>query len=69
MQQYRSGKQSASPFKSFARYREDLAGAIDRYNATSHERQTLSGARDVPLEEYQRLYTTPYQLSTLSRAC
>jgi Mu transposase-like protein len=68
-QQYRGGKLSASPFMAFARYRDELAGAIARYNATSHERQTLGGARVVPLAEFRRLYTTVYQISTTAITC
>jgi hypothetical protein len=63
-QQHRNGKLAASPFMAFARYREELAGYIERYNLASHERPTLGGASVVPLEEYRRLYTTPYQIST-----
>jgi hypothetical protein len=52
-----------SPFMAFDDYRDALAGYFADYNRTSHERTTLMGASVVPIEEYQRLYTTHYTIS------
>ncbi len=52
-----------SPFMAFDDYRDALAGYFADYNRTAHERTTLMGATVVPLEEYQRLYTTHYTIS------
>jgi hypothetical protein len=57
------GERSDSPFGTFDQYREDLARFITRYNSSAHERLNLGGKTLVPLEEYQRLYTTRYKIS------
>lgn len=62
--QFKKGNRDASPFMSFDQYREALARFIDRYNSSEHERLVLGGARVIPLEEYRRLYTTRYEISS-----
>jgi hypothetical protein len=63
-QQFKKGKRDASPFISFDQYREAIADFIARYNSSEHERLTLGGARITPLDEYSRLYTTRYEISS-----
>lgn len=61
-QQFVQGKASASPFITLADYRQQLAQFITRHNSTAHERPSLRSARLVPLAEFQRLYTTRYEI-------
>ena len=49
---------------SFDQYREALAEFITRYNSSEHERLTIGGARIIPVEEYRRMYTPRYEISS-----
>ncbi|MGH9760935.1 MAG: hypothetical protein ACREDR_33115, partial [Blastocatellia bacterium] len=62
--QRRQGESLPSPFITFDVYREGLAEFMVGYNSTPHERLTLGGERIVPLEEFKRLYTVRYEIST-----
>ncbi|MGH9943323.1 MAG: Mu transposase C-terminal domain-containing protein, partial [Pyrinomonadaceae bacterium] len=59
-QQFAKGKRSESPFMAIDDYREALAGFIQEYNSTEHQRVTLNNATVIPLEEYERLYVAKY---------
>lgn len=52
-----------SPFMTLDDYRDNLAGWITEYNSTEHTRSVLAGATVVPVREYERLYTTRYEIS------
>ena len=54
---------ASSPFIRLEAYREALAGYITGYNSLAHERAALGGALIVPLEEYQRLYQTRFEIA------
>src|ERR1044072_7744772 len=62
------GKHSPSPFISFEQYRKRLAEFIREYNNSPHERATVGDEPMIPIEEYRRLYTTKYQISTKTLA-
>lgn len=62
-QQFLRGKRGESPFIGFEEYREALTGFIHEWNSKEHERTVLGGARIVPIEEFQRLYTTRYEIA------
>lgn len=66
--QHQKAKKGESPFIGFDEYREALAGWIASYNVKPHERTWLNGARIIPLEEHNRLYTTRYEISEESLA-
>ena len=55
-------KRDSSPFPSLEEYREKLAEFIMRFNTTPHIRTTLGGIKVIPLEEFNRLYTTHYKI-------
>jgi transposase InsO family protein len=59
---FEKGKRDSSPFPSIDQYREELAEFITRFNTTPHIRTPLGGIEVVPLEEFRRLYTTPYKI-------
>jgi len=58
------GKRPSSPFMTLEQYREFLAGFINRYNSMVHYRLTLGSLKVVPIEEYQRHYTTKYEIAS-----
>jgi hypothetical protein len=51
-----------SPFPSEAEVRLCVGEWVESYNTTAHERSHLNGAKAVPLEDYNRLYTTRYDI-------
>lgn len=52
-----------SPFMAIDEYLDALGGWITEFNNSVHQRVTLGGAQIVPMEEYERLYTTRYEIS------
>jgi hypothetical protein len=52
-----------TPFVTLDDYRENLAGFINEYNHSEHIRATLGGSKVVPIEEFNRLYTTKYEIA------
>ncbi|MDT5063172.1 MAG: putative transposase [Acidobacteriota bacterium] len=63
-QQFKKGRRDKSPFPSFDQYHEALAEFITRFNNSPHIRTTLGGIKVIPLEEFNRLYTTPYKIDS-----
>ncbi|HYX72150.1 MAG TPA: Mu transposase C-terminal domain-containing protein [Nitrososphaera sp.] len=55
-------KNQPSPFPADTAIRGFIAEWIHEYNTSQHTRSNLGGKRIVPLEEYQRLYTTRYEI-------
>lgn len=53
---------SESPFMTIDDYRDNIAGWITDYNQSEHTRVVLGGATVVPIREYERLYTTRYEI-------
>ncbi len=51
-----------SPFPAELMIRDFVAETLDKYNTRSHTRSTLGGAKIVPLTEFNRLYTTRYEI-------
>ena len=60
---FQRGKRSESPMIGFEEYLDALIGRLHEYNTSEHQRSTLNDTRIVPLEEFQRLYTTHYKIS------
>ncbi|MEQ1645814.1 MAG: Mu transposase C-terminal domain-containing protein, partial [Pyrinomonadaceae bacterium] len=52
-----------SPFMPIDVYQGYLANWITEYNHAEHTRTVLGGATIVPVREYERLYTTRYEIS------
>ena len=52
-----------SPFMPIDVYREYIGTWITEYNHSEHTRSVLGGATVVPVHEYERLYTTRYEIS------
>jgi transposase InsO family protein len=59
---FEKGKRDSSPFPSLDEYREKLAEFITCFNTSPHVRTTLGGIKVVPLEAFNRLYTTHYKI-------
>lgn len=52
-----------SPFMTLDSYRDNLAGWIaQEHNAGEHTRTVLNGTKMIPIREYERLYTTRYEI-------
>jgi Mu transposase, C-terminal len=60
--QFEKGKRDSSPFPSLDQYREELAQFITRFNTSPHIRTTLGGIKVIPLEQFNRFYTTHYKI-------
>ncbi len=61
-QDFLSKKAQESPFITFDQYREELQQFIQRWREELHNRITLGAQRVKPIEEFQRLYTTRYEM-------
>jgi hypothetical protein len=61
-EQCQKGRCDFSPFTPFSTYQEQLAAFIERWQREPHERLTLGGRWVVPLTEFERCYTTRYEL-------
>jgi hypothetical protein len=61
-QKFEKGKRSESPFITLEEYRLQLGEWITEYNQKEHERVTLGGRKVVPVQEFNRLYTTRYEI-------
>jgi hypothetical protein len=59
-QHQRRANKGRSPFIPFKQYLEHLSEFIRRFNNVPHDRSTLDSGPVVPIEEYERLYTTRY---------
>lgn len=62
-QRFIGGHRGESPFMPFDAYFEELAGRIIEYNSSEHTRSVLENARVVPIQEYERLYPTRFEIS------
>ena len=51
-----------SPFMTFDSYRDNFAGWLHEHNTTEHTRTVLNGSTIVPMSEYERLYTTRFEI-------
>lgn len=52
-----------SPFMLLDDYRDNLANFISDFNHSEHKRAVLGGSKIIPIDEYNRLYTTRYEIS------
>ena len=60
--QFVKGKRQESPFIGFDEYVEALTGFIHDYNTKEHTRSVLGGAKIIPLDEFNRMYTTRFTI-------
>jgi Mu DNA binding protein len=51
-----------SPFPLESEVRAAVAECIEKHNTTEHTRTVLDGATTIPIQEFQRLYTTHYEI-------
>jgi|CXWL01.1.fsa_nt_gi hypothetical protein len=54
---------SESPFMTIDDYRDAIGGWINEYNHAEHTRSVLGGATVVPVEEYERLYSSRVEIA------
>lgn len=54
---------SESPFMTLDDYRDAIGGWIHEYNHIEHTRVVLGGATVVPVDEYERLYRTRFEIA------
>lgn len=52
-----------SPFIEFDEYREQLNLYIQKFNSSVHEKTSLGGKKIIPIEEYEALYKTRYEIA------